>query len=104
MVKRLHGLEDKVAYLDRRNADIAKITTHVEPVVDVDVAAQLIPTTAKKLRNFLRIHGAEYGPTTIYRLDANRRRRRMLRVSDIRKLRKHYLRGPGLAGLLGEQE
>ena len=89
-----------VAYLDRKEKDIAKITNLVEPVMDLDVAAELIPTTPNRLRDFLYRHRDEYNPTTIYRLDINRRRRRMLRLSDVQKLRKRYLRGPGVESLI----
>lgn len=93
---RVKELERMVSYLDRKEKDIANITTLVEPVVDLDVAAELIPTTPKRLRDFLYRHREEYNPTTIYRLDINRRRRRMLRISDIKKIRRQYLRGPGV--------
>ena len=62
----------------------------VEPVYDLKLVAQLVPTTYQALRRHLSTHKAHYPPR--YRYDSQRRRHRMLSASEVRMLREHILR------------
>ena len=66
----------------------------MEPLYDLDVAAALIPMDGQQLRAYLNNHKKEF--PKVYRLDKDRRRRRMLPLSAIKYIRKKVLRGPDL--------
>lgn len=73
-------------------------TKAIEPLYDLDVAATLIPMEGDRLRNYLNNHKKEF--PYVYRLDRDRRRRRMLPLSSIKYIRSKVLRGPDLGMFL----
>jgi hypothetical protein len=74
--------------------NLEKMFQPLEPLFDLDVAAQIVPMELDSLKYQLNLGEAKLDFPKIYRLDKDRRRRRVLRARDIRNLRERTLRGP----------
>lgn len=74
--------------------DAAKHPHHIlEPVFELDVVATLVPLEFDRLKEHLK-RNKDY--TRLYRKGRDRRLRRLLPISDIKKIRSRVLRGPDL--------
>jgi len=62
-----------------------------EPIYDLQLCAVLIPCSPGALRTFLWRNRA--GFPARYRLDPERRRRRVLTPSEVDRARRHFVRG-----------
>ena len=65
----------------------------LDPLFDLQVAAMMIPMRYPSLKKFLCRHKVQFPAR--YRLDGNRRRRRLLSASEIKTIRSLVIRGPG---------
>jgi len=82
----------KIAVLQPYGVD-TKLALPVEPLYDIGVVADLIPCTEPALRSILYRWKKHFLPR--YRLDGQRRRRRLLSADEVKFIRLKILRGPG---------
>lgn len=96
--QRLTWLEQTVNALTEAYIIGKDPSTAIEPLFEMEVVATLVPIEIDRLKHHLANHAAKY--PKIYRLDRDRRRRRLLPISSIKAIRAHCLRGPDLEAFL----
>ena len=81
--------------------DVTAEDLGLEQLIDLKLAAMLVPTTVKNLVAHLSRHKAEFPAT--YRVCGHGRKRRRIRVltpREIKLVRSRVLRGPGVSRYL----
>lgn len=94
LTARLTQLEHTVNAMAETILNAKDPTTALEPLYDLEVVAVVVPLELWRVKDYLHNHRHDF--PQIYRLDRDRRRRRVLPLSSIRYLRSKVLRGPDL--------